>query len=147
VFGVTLSHIFVAFCFGALPNGKLPPVSYPSIKLGFALFFIKHCCSTSAIRRAFDLVRIISLPMIVAFILIFTQYTHAAHSLESNDYGLQIDNHHCKTLCQGIDTPKDNHATPIATTIYFYLYPSKVTCLTTSQDFRVTPPLRAPPSH
>lgn len=85
--------------------------------------------------------------MLVAFILVFTQYTHASHPIESGDYDLQIDNHHCKILHQEIDTSKDNHATPIATTVCFYLYPSKVTCLITSQNLCVTPPLRAPPSY
>jgi hypothetical protein len=86
-------------------------------------------------------------PLLLSFILLFTQYSHASHSFEVSDYGPQVDNHHCQILHQGIDTPKNANIKEVLFTVCFLLHTNKFTSVLAKQSDFVTPLLRAPPTN
>ena len=85
-------------------------------------------------------------PLLLTFILLFTQYSHASHPFEVNDYGPQVDNHHCQILHQGIDTSKNSSVKEALFTACFLLHTNKFTTVLAKQSDFVTPLLRAPPT-
>ena len=83
--------------------------------------------------------------LLVSIVLLFSQYVHASHDVESKNDNVKTSNHHCKILHQDLDTPKNNNDVQVALEHQFLLYFScSFTVIFLNSDF-VTPFLRAPP--